>query len=100
MQIIPLQAIPNQVVTVNLANQVCQIDVYDTFFGMFVDLYVNGVLIIGGVVAHDRNKIVRSSYLGLVGDLAFIDQQGTSDPVYTEIGSRYVLAYLEASDLI
>lgn len=99
MQIIPLQALPNQTVTVNLADQVCQIDVYTTFYGIFVDLYVNGALLIGGVIGLNLNKIVRSAYLGFIGDLTFIDQQGTSDPVYTGLGARYVLAYLEASEI-
>jgi hypothetical protein len=43
--------------------------------------------------------MVRETYLGFIGDLSFTDTQGTSDPVYTGLGSRFVLLYLEASDL-
>lgn len=99
MQIIPLAAVPNQTLLVNLDGQNSQINVYTTNFGLFIDLYVNNILIIGGVICQNLNRIVRSAYLGFVGDLCFIDNQGSGDPVYTGLGSRYSLAYLEAADL-
>lgn len=99
MLIIPLKAISNQVVTVTLANQVCQIDVYQQKYGLFVDLYVSNKLIIGGVICQNLNPIVRSEYLGFLGDLAWIDSQGDEDPVYTGIGERFNLAYLTADEL-
>lgn len=104
MQIVPLQAIPNQAVTANLNNQVCQINVYQKIQGLFVDLYVNNALIIGGVIAENLNRIVRSLYLGFSGDLAFIDNQGTDDPNYLGLGpttsSRFSLAYLSPDELL
>ena len=99
MLIVPLQAVPNQAVTVALGGQVCQINIYQEDYGLFVDLYVNNALIIGGVIAENLNRIVRSAYLGFLGDLAFIDNQGNSDPDYTGLGGRFSLAYLEVSDL-
>lgn len=100
MQIIPIQAEPNQAITVTLANQACQINVYQKLYGLFVDLYVSGALVVAGTPALDRNLIVRSTYLGFAGDLVFIDTQGTDDPTYTGLGSRFQLAYVEASELI
>ena len=47
----------------------------------------------------DRNRIVRDLYLGFVGDLCFMDTQGTTDPVSPGLGLRYVLVYLDAFDL-
>lgn len=99
MQIIPLEAVPNQTVTVNLDGQVSQVNVYQTFFGLFLDLYVNDVLIIGGVICENLNRIVRSLYLGFSGDLAFIDNQGSADPYYSGLGTRFSLAYLSADEL-
>lgn len=104
MQIVPLQAVPNQTVTITLNGQVSQIDVYTTDWGLFLDLYVNNVLIIGGVICENLNRIVRSLYLGFEGDLAFIDNYGSTDPVYAGLGpttaARYNLAYLSPSDLL
>ncbi len=110
MQIVPLQATPSQIVTVSLSNQTCQIKVYQKAQGLFMDLYVNNSLVIGGVVCEDRNRIVRSAYLGFVGDFAFIDSQaaqsadGTvigNDPTFDGLGpnGRYALAYLTPADL-
>lgn len=99
MQIIPLQAVPSQILQVTLAGQNAQINVYQKAFGLFCDLYVNNALIIGGVLCENLNRIVRSAYLGFIGDLAFFDTQGESDPVYSGMGARYQLAYLEVSDL-
>ena len=54
---------------------------------------------IGGVIAGNLNVIVRSAYLGFVGDLAFIDTQGSDDPVYTGLGARWILTYFAPSEL-
>ena len=98
MQIVPLQPVPNQVTTVSLNGQACQINVRQLFYGIFVDLLVNNVLIIGGVLAQNLNLIVISPYLGFIGDLMFIDNEGATDPYYTGLGSRYSLAYLAPGD--
>ena len=66
---------------------------------MFIDLFLNNVLIIGGVLCLDRTYIVRDSYLGFSGDLFFADTQGTSDPYYTDLGTRYLLVYLTSAEL-
>ena len=99
MLIIPLQAVPSQHVSTMLSRQYCQIDVYQKLFGLFLDLYVNNSLVIGGVACQDRKRIVRSTYLGFVGDLAFFDRQGTSDPAYAGLADRFGLAYLDTADL-
>lgn len=99
MQIIPIQAVENQAVTVTLAGQACQINLYAKLYGLFADLYVSNTLVIGGTLVLDRNRLVRSTYLGFIGDLIVYDTQGTNDPSFDGLGSRYMLAYLEASEL-
>lgn len=99
MQIVPLQAVPNQALSILLGGQNCQINVYTKIGQLYLDLYVDNILIIGGVVCENLNQLVRSTYLGFVGDLAFIDNHGSSDPTYDGLGTRYSLAYLEAADL-
>ena len=100
MVIIPLQAVPSQAVSVTLGTQISQINVYQKLPGLFIDLYVDNVLVIGGVICQNLNRIVRSAYLGFSGDLAFIDNQGDTDPVFTGLGTRYSLAYLSPADLL
>lgn len=99
MQIVPLQATASQTIACQLNGQDCQLNVYQKFYGLFMDVYVSGTLIIGGVLCENLNRIVRSLYLGFSGDFAFIDTQGTLDPYYTSLGSRYQLLYLLPSDL-
>lgn len=99
MLIVPLRPLPNQTVSVQLAGQVCQIDVFQKSRGLFLNLYVSNVLILGGAICQNLNRVVRSVYLGFSGDLAFIDNQGNTDPVYTGLGTRYSLAYVTAEEL-
>lgn len=99
MLIVPTQPVPNQTLQVQLGSQACVLNVYQTMFGLFMDVYVGATQIIAGVICENRNRIVRSIYLGFVGDFIFIDNQGDDDPIYTGLGSRFSLAYLEESDL-
>ena len=99
--IIPVQPVPRQIVTAYLgANLTAQITIYQKFYGLFCDVAQNNIPIIYGVKCENLNRIVRDSYLMFTGDIAFIDQQGLSDPFYTGLGTRYLLYYLEPADLI
>lgn len=96
-EIIPLRAIPNQTVIVRLNEQVSQINVMQKPQGLFLDLLVENSPIVMGVICQNLNAIVRDAYLGFVGDLAWIDNQGADDPYYTGIGgvgARFNLMYL------
>lgn len=64
-----------------------------------MDVYVNNQPIILGVLCENLNRIVRSVYLGFVGDFVFDDTQGFTDPVFSGLGARYQLLYLETQDL-
>lgn len=99
MLIVPLVPTPSQTLDVVLAGQACTIRVYQKFFGVFCDVLVDGQPIIRGVLCLNQNFIVRSLYLGFVGDLAFFDAQGTSDPSFGGLGDRFLLVYLEKTDL-
>lgn len=64
-----------------------------------MDVYVDGVLLIGGVICQNLNRIVRMTYAGFIGDLSFIDIEGTDNPVYTGLGSRFLLGYFSPDEL-
>ena len=100
MQIVTVKPLRNQTINVQLAGQNCTLNIYQKSTGMFMDVLVDGSQIIGGVICQNLNRIVRSLYLGFVGDFCFIDnQEGTADPFYLELGTRFILAYLETTDL-
>lgn len=100
MKVIPLDPVASQTLRTIVNNQSCTINLTqkdngDTFF----DLYVSGVAIITGMLVRDRVLLVRQAYLGFIGDFAFQDNEGASDPDYTGLGTRWTLMYLEPSDL-
>lgn len=109
MLTIPLQAVPSQTVTALLGNQQCSINVYQKFFGLFLDLYVVPQIvsptsvppqpIVIGEICWNLNFVVRFAYLGFSGDLAFLDTQGNDNPVFTGLGSRFKLVYLSADEV-
>lgn len=94
MLIVPLQAVPNQTVRVQMNGQLCQVNVYQKPAGLFMDLLVDNSPMVMGVICERNNRIVRDAYLGFVGDMAWIDTQGQTDPIYEGIGARFFLAYL------
>ena len=100
MFIIPLQPVPNQTVNTQLTGQNCNINAYQRFYGLFFDLYVNNTLIIGGVFCLNQVLLVRSTYLGFIGDFSFYDMTGKgNNPTYTGLGSQFNLIYLTPADI-
>lgn len=93
IQEIPLIVAPSQSMSVQLGGQSCRIAVYQKTTGLYVDLYVSDRLIISGVTAENNNRIVRSIYLGFMGDMYFTDTQGASDPDYTGFDGRFLFAW-------
>ena len=118
--IVPLTAVPAQILSITLSDQTCVIKVYFKELyvpqntgiateppvyipqtSCFLDFYINNQLVVGGVLCVDRNLIIRDQYLVQnvigagqpFGDLAVVDTQGTSDPEITSLGSRYLLTY-------
>ncbi|WP_313622832.1 phage baseplate plug protein [Achromobacter sp.] len=99
MKGIPLKRVPAQTLSVMLNGQNCQISVYQKSTGVYLDLWLNNSPIVTSVLCHDRVRLVRSEYLGFLGDLTFVDTQGHADPEYLGFGSRFVLAYMEPLEL-
>lgn len=102
---VPLRPIASQSVNVALDGQAATLVVYQKTHGLYMDLYSNAVLIIGGVRCRlAPRRVVLNTYFGFVGDFTWIDTQfdpagGNQNPRYNEIGLRFFLMYLEASDL-
>lgn len=99
MLIIPTDPVQSRTFSIQLADQSCFIKLYQKSTGMFFDLSVAGVPKVQGKIIRNRVKLVRQPYLGFSGDIAFMDTVGNDDPDYTGLGSRFLMMYLEASDL-
>lgn len=92
---VPLIPTPAQQLSITLGEQVCRIVVRQLSTGLYLYLYVSDVLVIGGVICQNDNRIVRSAYLGFIGDLYFHDTLGDADPYYTGLGERFILLWLD-----
>lgn len=99
MKIIPLSAVPSQKLSVLLGNQNCQIKVYQKTTGLYIDVSVNDVPLVSGVVCRNAVPIVRYAYLGFSGDLLFLDTRGSDDPQYLGLAGRFELIYFAAGEL-
>lgn len=99
MQEIALQPVPSQQSQVVLDGQQCQIAVYVKTQCMFFDITVNGNPLAYAVQAKNLVSLVPTSYLGFSGWLSFLDTQGTENPQYSGLGTRWILLYLDAEDL-
>jgi hypothetical protein len=114
MLTVPLSPVPSQTVNIILGGQQCQLSVYTrTGYDLtdqtlqtliqiiYVGLTVNGTPILKTMIARDQTRLLLDrQYLGVVGDFMFTDTQGDDDPQYTGLGTRWLLIYLEAADLV
>lgn len=113
MMIVPLSAVASQTLQFVAGGQNCQMSVY-TLDGydytdaslqtpkeyIAIDFAYNGIEVTNTQNCLNETRLLKNrQYLGFVGDFMFVDTQGADDPQYNGLGSRWVLMYLEASDL-
>lgn len=100
--IIPLQAAPNQTLAIVLSDQQTRVAVYQK--GIVPRLYCDVILNetapqASGVLCQNLKPIIRYAYIGFAGDFFFFDTQGEDDPIYTGLGSRFLLYYVPPNEL-
>ena len=67
---------------------------------LYMDLNVDGVQVIScRPLVIDIPQLANAQYYGVTGDFTMVDTQGNSQALYTGLGSRWQLLYLEAADL-
>lgn len=99
MKLVPLQAVSNQTLAVTLARQPTQIAVRQNGGNVYFDLLLKGQYIVRTRIVRDRQRLLLDAkYRGFAGDFMFVDMEGTDDPVYTGLGSRFQLVYLAAGE--
>lgn len=93
LRTIPLAATPNQTASVVLGERNVDFTLRAFADGLYIDVVCDDVPIVAGQRCTDRTDLTaRAVQLGFP-DLAmyFADLRGTSDPQWTEFGTRYVL---------
>ena len=100
MLVIPIQPVPSQQVLCVLDGQNCQISIYLRNENIYVDLNSDGVNRCLACLAHNAVALDScNSWDGFIGNLYFIDTQGTDDPQYTGFNTRWFLVYLFPDEL-
>ncbi len=99
MQTVTLQPIKAQELTVTLSGVPVMLRIYQRSNGLYADVGVNNQWKALGVICLNGNKLVRYSYLGLPGDLFFVDTKGDVDPVYDGLGDRFKLFYASNEEI-
>lgn len=112
MQVVPLTAVPSQLVTAVLNGQSVTLSIYQLGFPPVAELYVdvqsNGSPIVNCRKARafsgSSNEaapflLLDAGYQGFEGDFLFIDTQGDEDPQYSGLGARWQLLYYAPADL-
>lgn len=113
MQIVPITDEPNQTQQIVLGGQNCAIELNSLngsdptdpllsteYTWLAFTLVSNGIPITTAASCLNLKRLlINRQYLGFVGDFMFVDTQGVLDPEWEGLGTRWVLLYLEASDL-
>lgn len=92
MKIIPLSAAPSQAFETQLApDKLAKISL--RWFGRYLYFTLDGV--VSTRLCRDRVRLLLDAqYREFGGDFVFVDTQGARDPVWTGLGSRYLLVFL------
>lgn len=93
VQTIPLSVVANQSFSVVLNDRDVGITLRSLNDATYIDVVVGTTVVCAGQVCRDRVSLTpRAAYLGLADlSLVFADLLGTSDPVWSGFGTRYVL---------
>lgn len=98
LQTVPLAPIANQTLSLVLNGRTVGITVRTIGGQTYINVTCNSVAICAGQLALDRVLLTpRAAYLGFPElQLFFADLRGTSDPVFSEFGTRYLLLSVTA----
>lgn len=91
--IIPLDAIPNQIFTITLNGQQCTFEFISRGAYMFMNLTVNNKTVVNGMICLNKVSLVQYKDSRFVGKLYFEDIQGSLDPLYYGLNDRWILVY-------
>ena len=90
---IPLDNLPNQSFEIQLGNKNCQFEFITRGVFMFMNLSVNRVPQINGVICLNGVNLIQYDDIDFDGKLYFKDTQGNLDPIYYGLNDRWLLVY-------
>ena len=91
---IKLQPIPSQQLNVSLGTQKCTIKIYQRDDNVYCDVQVNKDTVFSGALCSLRQNIVPIFASSFIGQLMFLDLQGSEEPDFSGFGDRWRLYYV------
>lgn len=103
MQEIPLRATGNQTLQVVLEDQNCSLRLYtrslsDGVETLFCDLSIDQDPVFYSCPCLDGLPMPLYAWLGMTGQLVFIDMEGDEAPHWSGLGSRWKLLYMSPAE--
>lgn len=92
---IPLDAIPNQKMSISLGDQSCEIAVRQIGARLYASLTADGVTISTNAPAVNGGRVNLYPNPYFKGVLYWVDRIGDAPPQYDGLGTRWVLIYEE-----
>lgn len=100
MQVVRLMPTPNQSLKVRLDGQYFSLSIYQKGDSIYADAACSGRDVVRFVSCLNLTPILCREYMGIRGNLLFVDTEGTDDPYdYSALGTRWHLLYLADEEL-
>lgn len=90
---IPLLPAAAQSMSCPIAGLQCHIWLRQLSTGLYMDLTANSTPLLRGILCQNGTDLIRNPASPLPGKLYFTDTQGHDDPVFSGLGSRFLLHY-------
>jgi restriction endonuclease S subunit len=98
MLIIPIQPIPNQNIRLTVNGQACEINLRQQNTGIYFSLVSDGTSICNSVLC--QNAAPLNSQFSFNGVFVLFDVESNEKPDYSRLGTKWVLYYLEAGEIV
>ena len=100
MEVIPLSAIPAQILNVVLNGQYCTLSIYWKQTRLYLDLNVGAAVICAGRICQNKVDILQVPVRGFTGSLHFWDMEGDHPPQWEQLNSRFFLVYVPEGEAL
>ena len=91
---IPIKPVPSQKLSVMLGAQNTTIELAWKNNRLYATVSIGSIDVVCSRLCLNREPIVREQYRGFIGELYFDDQQGSQEPDFVGLGSRYKLFWV------
>lgn len=90
---VPLDALPNQNFTLEMDGKDVELEFLTRGPFLYANIKVDSQDKLNGIVCQNKCNLFLYPNIGINGKLYFEDTQGSLDPIYFGLGTRWILVY-------